>query len=426
MRPGTKIVRLVMLAFVLAAVAYFGAYAYHVLFRDVESVRLYSYSAEDTIETVGYMVREEQALQGTDTLQEIVPAEGETVAAGDALSVVYEDQEAFQRHMQMHQLEQRIQSLQYILSHSSDASDSANLNSSIIRALVELHQLTAQGDLAGLEEQSSELKTLLFRRDYTYNGSADLSEESAKLQKKLKKLTKKNKSKTSVVQAPVSGTFSSMVDGYESVLTPESMADLSPQRFRELLEQRAPVTEGTSLGKLVTSPEWYFVSILDEHQASRLKLGERLTVRFKSMTRTVPMNVKSLSQSSKEGEVCAVLSSRDYLALTTQLREQTADIIFGNVEGFRVDKSAVHVNNETGDVGVYRIYGAQARWVSVDILWQEEEYYIIRQKRVLDEEGKSEQLSQLDTARQLREGVEIIVRGRDLYDGKVLNKGIQQ
>ena len=50
MRPGTKIVRIVMVAFFLTAIAYFGAYTYHVLFRGVESARLYSYSAEDTIE----------------------------------------------------------------------------------------------------------------------------------------------------------------------------------------------------------------------------------------------------------------------------------------------------------------------------------------------------------------------------------------
>lgn len=409
----------------LTAVAYFGAYAYHVLFRDIESMQLYSYSAEDSIQSVGYMVREEQALQGTDTLQEIVPAEGETVAAGDALSIVYQDQGALENHREMHRLEERIQSLQYILSHSADASDSANLNSSIIRSLVELHQLTARDELSQLGEHSDQLKTLLFRRDYTYNGSADLSAESAKLQKKLKKLSKQNQSATSVVQAPVSGAFSSMVDGYESVLTPEQMTDLTPERFRQLLEQRAPVTEGTSLGKLVTSPQWYFVTILDEQQAQRLKLGDRLTVRFKSMTRTVPMRVKSLSQSDQQGEVCVVLTSQEYLALTTLLREQTADLIFGNVEGFRVEKGAVHVNNETGDVGVYRIYGAQASWVSVDILWEEEDCYIIRQKKVLNEEGKESELSQLDTARQLREGTEIIVRGRDLYDGKVLSAAQQ-
>jgi hypothetical protein len=40
----------------------------------------------------------------------------------------------------------------------------------------------------------------------------------------------------------------------------------------------------------------------------------------------------------------------------------------------------------------------------------------------VDEEGEETEASQLDTARQLRDGVEIIVKGRDLYDGKVLSK----
>lgn len=420
MRPGTKIVRIVMLAFFLTAIAYFGVYTYHVLFRGVESSRLYSSSAEDTQETVGYLVREERALQGSDTLQVIVPAEGETVARGDALSIIYENQAALERHQEMERLQRRLESLQYILSHSSDASDSANLNGRIIRSVVELHQLTAGEDLAELGEKSSELKTLLFRRDYTYNGNESLSKESRKIKRRIRKLSKKNKSSTSVVQAPESGTFSSMVDGYESVLTPETIVDLTPEHFRSLLEQRAPVTEGKSLGKLVTSPVWSFVTLLSADEAQRIKLGDRLTVRFKSLTRTVPMTVASLSQSEDESEVCVVLTSNKYLALTTLLREQTADLIFGSVSGFRVDKSAVHVRNETGEVGVYRIYGAQAKWVPIEILWEEEEYYLVRQKKPLDEAGNETEISQLDAARQLREGVEIVVRGRNLYDGKVL------
>ncbi len=419
MKPGTKIVRIVMLAFFLTAVAYFAVYAYHVLFRGVETASLYSYSAEDTIETVGHMVREEQALQGSDALQEIVPKEGETVAAGDALSILYDDSSAFQRRQEIERLQQRLESIQYIQSHSADASDSANLNTSIIRSVVALHELTGQEDLANLSQRTEALKTLLFRRDYAYNGSADLNEEGAKLQKRIKKLTKKNQRHTETVKAPASGTFSGMVDGFESVLTPDSIVDLTPARLAELLAQQAPVTEGTSLGKLVTSPDWSFVSVLSESAAQRLKLGDRLTVRFNGMTRTVPMTVASLSQPNEEGEVCVVLSSNRYLSLTTLLREQTADLIFGSIRGFRVDKSAVHVRNETGEVGVYRAYGAQAQWIPVEILWEEEEYYIIRQKPTADEAGNGE-LSQLDEARKLREGTEVIVKGRDLYDGKVI------
>lgn len=421
MKPGTKVVKIVMVSFFLAAVAYFAVYAYHVLFRSVETAGLYSYSAEDTIETVGYMVREERALQGSDVLQEIVPAEGETVAAGDALSILYEDQETFQRHQEIQRLQRRLESVQYILSHSADAADSANLNSSIIRSVVRLHLLTEQEDLTNLSECTEDLKTLLFRRDYAYNGSADLNEEGARIQKRIKKLRKKNRSHTETVKAEASGAFSSMVDGYESVLTPESIVDLTPARLAELLSQQAPVTEGTSLGKLVTSPNWSFVTVLPESSAQRLKLGDRLTVRFNSMTRTVPMTVASLSQPSDEGEVCAVLTSNRYLSLTTLLREQTADFIFGTVRGFRVDKSAVHVRNESGEVGVFRVYGAQAQWIPVEILWEEEDFYIIRQKSPGAQAADGGELSQLDEARQLREGTEIIVKGRDLYDGKVLS-----
>ena len=420
MKPGTKIVRIVTLAFFLSAIAYFGVYTFHVLFSGYETANLYTYSAEDTIEATGYMVREEQALQGKDTLQEIIPAEGETVAAGDDLATVYEDQKAFERHQKIQELESRLESLQYILSHSADASDSATLNSSIIDSVVTIHKLNASGELADLASEAERLKTLMFRRDYTYNGSSALTKESAQLRKKVEKLVKKNRSHTSIVTAPFSGTFSSMVDGYESVLTPDNIIDLTPAKLDELLAQQAPITEGTSLGKLVSGATWYFAAKLNEHDAQRLKIGDTVTMRFNSMTRTVDMNVDSLSRPDEQGTVCVVFSSNKYLAETTLLRDQTVDIIFDTVTGFRVDKAAVHVENSSGDIGVYRVYGAQAQWVSVEILWEEEDYYLIRQKPQYDEDGNLVESSQLDLARQLRNGTEVVVKGTELYDGKVV------
>lgn len=102
------------------------------------------------------------------------------------------------------------------------------------------------------------------------------------------------------------------------------------------------------------------------------------------------------------------------------LRNQVADILFGSVTGYWVEKSAIYVDSSTGNAGVYRLYGSQAMWVDVDLLWEGEDHYLIRQSPQYDEEGKEIPLTSLEAARQLRDGAEIIVAGTDLYDGKVL------
>ncbi|MCD8189035.1 MAG: hypothetical protein LUD78_02225, partial [Clostridiales bacterium] len=352
MKPGTRIVKIVMWAFFLGAFAYFCVYTCHVLFSSYETASLYSYTAEDTVETTGYMVRDEQVLDGGAELQEVVVAEGETVAAGDTLAVVYSTQEALDRHTEIKELEARLESLQYILSHSAGGSDNSTLNSEIIDAIVDLRAMAASGTLTELEDLSSELKTLMFRRDYTYNGSSALTEEITQLVEYVESLATENQSYTTTISAPASGTFSSMVDGYESVLTSASVKDLTPAQLDDLLDQREDVADdGSSLGKLITSATWYFAAELTEEDSQRIKIGDTVTLRFNSLDRTIDMEVESLSNADDDGVVCAVFSSDKYLAETTLLRDQTADIILDTVTGYRVDKSAIHVENESGDIG---------------------------------------------------------------------------
>ncbi len=420
MKPGTRIVKIVMWAFFLGAFAYFCVYTWHVLFSSYETASLYSYTAEDTVDTTGYMARDEQVLDGGAELQEVVVAEGETVAVGDTLAVVYSTQEALDRHTEIKELEARLESLQYILSHSAGGSDNSTLNSEIIDAIVELRAMTASGTLTELEDLSSDLKTLMFRRDYTYNGSSALTEEITQLVDYVESLAAENQSYTTTISAPASGTFSSMVDGYESVLTAASVKDLTPAQLDDLLDQQEEVADdGSSLGKLITSATWYFAAELTEEDSERLKIGDTVTLRFNSLDRTIDMEVESLSKADG-GVVCVVFSSDKYLAETTLLRDQSADIILDTVTGYRVDKSAIHVENESGDIGVYRLYGTQAVWVSVEILWEGEDYYLIDEPTEYDEEGNAVETTQLEDARSLQDGAEIIVKGRNLYDGKVI------
>ena len=96
------------------------------------------------------------------------------------------------------------------------------------------------------------------------------------------------------------------------------------------------------------------------------------------------------------------------------------EIITGSATGFRVPKRAVRVK-EDGTLGVYRVSGAQAAWVSVTILWEEEDYYLIAQAPKLDDQGKPVEESTLDKASRLRDGDTIIVKGEEMYDGKVVS-----
>lgn len=424
MKSGNSIIRAAMWVLMGAILAYFGVYAAHIVFDSFTTEALYSYAAEEMAQTSGYIVRQEQVVAGGSELTAVVVAEGERVAVGDTLALVYADQEALQRHREIEALEARLRSLQYIFSHSVDGADSEALNNGIVDSITRLRKTTADGDLSQLPQLSDQLKRLMFRRDYTYSGSTSLNREMTDLDERIQKLAEQNRPSTSTITTECSGTFSGMVDGYEEVLTPEAVQVLTPERLEELVRSRADVQEkvdrGEYLGKLVTGNSWYFVAALDKESADRLRLGGRVTTRLGGMDRTLEMRVESISTPDEEGRVCILLSSDRFMEEATLLRDQTADLIFNTVTGFYVAKSAIHVDNKTGEVGVYRVFGSRLRWIPVEILWEDEDYYLIRQATQYDEKGEEVPLTTLQEASRLRAGAQIAVKGRNLYDGKVI------
>ena len=97
-----------------------------------------------------------------------------------------------------------------------------------------------------------------------------------------------------------------------------------------------------------------------------------------------------------------LLSVLGSLEAVASLRELTATIVFESLQGIRVPKEAVHLD-EDGDSFVYILEGLQAAMVYVDVIAEDGDYYMVE-----------------ETGDGLRVGDQIITRANDLYDGAVV------
>lgn len=420
MKPSKYAMKLAMWALMLGIAAYFVAYTVHYFFGNLQTELLYTYQAEECETVNGYLFRQETVIPVTEPLVEATVAEGEKVALGGTLALIYDSEEAMQGHQHLADLQNKLDILLYIRSHSGDDSDTASLDSQIADAIVALRTQVNQGELGSLSTLTSELKNLIYRQDYTYNGNDALDLEISALRAEVNDLSDRVGSNVSTLRAEESGIFSSQVDGYETVLTLEALSGLTPSGLEALAGQRQEVTEGAFLGKLITSERWYYAANISEAAASRLTKGGSATLRFPSVG-SLTFTVESLSE-AEEGQVAAVFSTNDYLSRLTLLRDQTVELVLNTVTGYRVPTSAVQVgNNAEGEAGVYRVYGTKLAWVPVDVLYRGEDYCLISQTVEYDENGEEKPLSTIDEAKRLREGAEIVTGGRELYDGKVIS-----
>ena len=229
------------------------------------------------------------------------------------------------------------------------------------------------------------------------------------------------------VSAPAAGLFSSAVDGFETVMTTAALEGLTPSGLDGLSAQ-ADGTPSDSIGKIITSSGWYFSCNLTEEEAEDLYAGASVTLRFRDTARSFPATVKRVSD-PEDSRVNVTFYGSDYAAQVAALREQEVTVVTETATGFRVPKRAVRVNQDealdsAGQLGVYRVSGAQAKWVPVNIIWEEDDFYLVTQAYdyETDENGKTTQVAQseFDKASNLRAGDTIIVRGENIYNGKVV------
>lgn len=427
MKQGTLNSKIVILALLTAVVVYLGVSAWQ-SFRDpFTTAATYSYTVDDSVEITGFLVREEQVLANTGGVVELIPQEGEKVAKGGTVALLYQNSSGLEQKQQLQQLQLEKEQLEYALERSDvGGGDSGQLSQQVLDAIVSLRASVAEGDLTGLESQALELKSLIYKREYAYTdteeegGDSTASIQAAldSVNSQISALSAQAAQSTSRITASQSGTFSGYVDGYESLLTPDMLETITPSQLTQLAKDR-PQEDTTAVGKLITDTTWYFACALSEEDAERLVEGRKVTVRFsRDWSGEVSMTIERVGD-PENGQCAVVLSSDKYLADTTLLRRQTVELVFDSVTGVRVPKEAIRVeqrtvtDEETGEesqasvTGVYALVGEQAEFKPVTILKQGDTFTLVEAADTSDRKG-------------LRAGDIVIVAAEDLYDGKVI------
>lgn len=416
---GTK---LLMAAVTLGLLLYFGFQAARYFSDPLSTTLAYTYRVEETASLTGYMVREELVLSGeSGGLLQLQREEGERVAVGGTVARVYANQESLDRQKEIETLNERIEQLAYIQEAEAGVEVARKLDQQISQNILDYRAALTAGRLNDAEKRSAELRAQVMKYDYTISDTEDVDGRLQELKARLKELNSQSGGSVKRITAPESGLYSAVVDGFESVLRPETLSGLMPS---DLTALRADSTVQSEIGKLVLGKEWYFVAAVPAEAAEQLrKLEQRggdLTLRFaKGVERDLEVTIASVSE-AENGRCAVVFRGDTYLAQLTLLRQQSAQIIYDEVEGIRVPKEALRVvtyttqqedgtEKETTATGVYAIMGREARFKPVEVLFTGENYVL------LESTARSNQ----ETLR-LRPGDEIIITAKDLFDGKVV------
>ena len=401
MKKTSPLMKILPIAVLAAVLVYFAVQLYNYLSDPVNTTLVIAGQAEDTIALNGWLLRDEEVLPAQNGTLSRVRQEGERVGVGQVLARVYANDGALQTVSQIETLELQLQQLQFALTSYLNPDAALKLDTSITGDILTLRQALTGGDYTAAEGDIAPLKAAVLKRDHPYASQEEIQTEIKSVEGQIKSLEASLSGTT--VTARASGTYSAICDGYETVLTKAFLEEVTPGKLARL----RPVDEQSNMGKLIYGDTWYYVVTLPEEQASYLKSQGAMTLRFaKGFDQNIRMQVVSVS-APEDGQAAVTLSCRKYLAQTTLLRHQAADVILRTYEGLRVPSNALRVSEE-GVTGVYCVDGSTAAFRPVTVLYQGQGYALVQPA-----EGVSD-------TRTLRVGDEVIATAGTLSDGKVI------
>ena len=414
---GTK---LLLAALTLGLLAYFGVQGARYFTDPLSTTAAYAYQVEDSVNVSGWMVREELVLPGEGTgLLQLLREEGERLSAGGAVATVYADQASLDRQQEIAALTARIEQLQFAQEAALGVEVTQKLDLQISQSILSYRTALAADQLREAEKQGGALRTQVMKRDFSVSGAGDLGTRLQELQAQRKTLQSQAAGSVRRITAPKAGLYSAVVDGYETVLTPAGLKELTPSALAAVEPAAGAVS---NVGKLVLGESWYYAAPMTAAQAEELKEAGGLKLRFaKGGERDLPVTL-AFTGPEENGKVVAVFRGNTYLPEMTVVRQQSAQILTGAAEGIRVPREALRIVTETVEdkdgnqeevrrTGVYCVIGREAVFKPVKSVYSTEHFVLVQADVTADQE-----------ALRLRPGDEVIVRASGLYDGKVVRK----
>lgn len=402
--PWFQITSVVLSIIVISYIVY-NAFAYS--YSPIDTQRLTEETTiEETIDFKGFALRDEKIID-TSASGTVIPLahDGKRVANGDNIAVVCQNDDQAAAYTKLESLKHELERYKNINDPDGTQELSADkLNTKISDAYDDIMDAVTTGAYDELPDALTAYADKCATKQILTEGSIDLSAKLTSLENEIAALTAQNINYSSV-KAPKSGYYINTIDGYESALSYKDALSLTSQQIESALNAEPAAVSGNSLGKIVESYKWYIVGETESQNSSYFKNGAKITVNFpKEGVNHVTMLVE---KADTQGDKMTVVLSCSLMDETfANMRTEDMQIVTKSHTGYRVPSNVIRFD-EDNNTGIYVLRGKIITFIPVEIIYTEDDFAIISSS---SSNGKSVRLYD-----------EVIIKGKDLEDGKVIN-----
>lgn len=337
------------------------------------------YSSAEKLSFNGVYVRDEQVVKSNAKGVLNYPnVDGSKIAKNSVVAYVYRSEEDIFVNKKIESLREEVRLLEK--EQSPGTTDVAQPE--FISALIEekyqtVSSMIVKNNLEGLAEERKNFQSLLGIYQIVINKETDYNDKIDELNKEIKELERKRVQPVDMVTVPDSGYFISYVDGYENVLSNDSISSLTVEQIEEIVENGGYDSSNISsraVGKLVDGYKWTIVGVADVDD-SVFKLGSDVKVKLPSTRDSVDAKIEDIIKTDDEQKSILVLSCDKLNYNLVQYRTERIELILNDFSGIKVPRSAIRFNKQN-ELGVYILEGQRVSFKKLDVIFECDDYLL--------------------------------------------------
>ena len=399
---------LVMAAIVIAILIFVAVECFSVLNVSLKTQTAYVTTVYDTVDAKALVIRDEKQAQSGSGVAVATVSDGEKVALGGSIAMLFSSSENAQQYSNYLELEkERKYYIDLINVSVGSVTDIESLESSILTDVNGFIRSAARSDNQGAQSYSYNINEDFTKRALLIGEQIDFTAVLQEINDKISAINVNTCKPSGYVTAEASGYYSRYTDGLEGAFDYSSVSKLDVDTLNSYFAQ-AESASGTvqGSGKIINNYVSYLCCIVDSEDVVGLKNGESLKVYAKSSNKELNCKIVSGAETAAFGgaQTALILSCNEMSSEISSMRLEDIEIRVRSYTGIKVSSSAVHELD--GEKGVYALVSNIAKWRRADILYTGEDYVILS-------------YNDPDISNGIKLYDEIIIRGKDVKDGKV-------
>ena len=326
--------------------------------------------------TEGYILREENILQGNNYKNGMVQivSENERVSKGESVFRYYSNGEE--------DLIEKIADLDTQINEAIDnsgmkilssvSSDIVNLEGQIENNIENMYGLN---ELQKIQEYEKKIETFIAKKAKISGDASPAGSTVKKLIEQRNALENEVNASSEIIKADKSGLVSYRVDELEEILKVDDFSYLNKDLLDSFeLKVGSVIPQSTEKGKIINNYECYLTVCMNTERALNAKVGEKISLRL-SNSDEVDAEIVYVSDTTEDGKII-VFKIKDDVKELIEYRKISLDVIWWKYTGFKVSNDAIITEGDKNYVE--RNKAGFADKILIKIERQNETYSIVR------------------------------------------------